>query len=301
MDPYGRSLCRSLLFVPAHRQEMVEKAAGLAADVIVLDLEESVPPAEKAAARETARRHIPRLAAAGQTVHVRANPIASGLTRDDLAAVVCPELAGVLLAKVDKAQDIRDFDVLIREQELARGVKPGASGLIPLIESALGVLSCWEICRASTRIVGLAFGAYDYSSDVGIQRTREGRELDYARQVIVTCAAAAGLAALDTPYADFRDEEGLARETEWARSLGFRGKYVIHPNQIETVNRIFRPTEEEVAQARRVVSAFEEALARGEGAVQVDGRMVDEPVAARARRLIELAQAIEAREARGSP
>ncbi len=275
---------------------MVEKAAGLAADIIVLDLEEAVPPAEKTSARATARQHILKLVATGQTVHVRVNPITSGLTRADLAAVVCPELAGVLLAKVEKPQDIRDFDVLIREQELSQGVKPGTIELIPLIESALGVLNCWEICCASTRIVGLAFGAYDYTSDLGMQRTREGRELDYARQVIVHCAAAAGLAALDTPYADFRDQEGLARETEWAKALGFRGKYVIHPGQIDPVNRIFRPTEEEVAQAQRIVTALEEALARGEGAVQVDGRMVDEPVAARARRLIELAKAIEERE-----
>ena len=285
---------------------MVEKTAGLAADVIVLDLEDSVPPTEKGRARETARQQIPRLAAAGQTVHVRVNPIASGLTRYDLAAVVCPELAAVLLPKVEKAQDIRDFDVLIREQELSNGVKPGAIGLVPLIETALGVLNCWEICRASTRVVGLAFGAEDYTSDLGARRSREGRELDYARQVIVTCAAGAqtgarpgaGLIALDTPYADFRDEEGLVRETEWARSLGFRGKYLIHPSQIEPVNRIFRPTEEEVTQAQRVVAALEEALARGQAAVQVDGGMVDEPVAARARRLIDLAKAIEEREGR---
>lgn len=275
---------------------MVEKAAGLAADIIVLDLEESVPPAEKEQAREAARQQIPRLAAAGQTVHVRVNPIGGGLTRDDLAAVVSPELSAVLLAKVEQAQDIRDFDVLIREQELSRDVKPGTIELIPLIESALGVLNCWEICRASTRIAGLAFGAYDYTSDLGMQRTREGRELDYARQVIVNCAAAARLTPLDTPYADFRDEEGLIRETEWVKALGFRGKYLIHPNQIEPVNRVFRPGDEELSQARHVVAALEEALARGEAAVQVEGRMIDEPVAARARSVIELAKAIEERE-----
>jgi citrate lyase subunit beta/citryl-CoA lyase len=289
-------LYRSLIFVPGIRENMIEKARGFAADVIVLDLEDSVPPAEKEQARQIVRRSIPTLAALGHTVHVRVNPVGSGLTRDDLAAVVCPELSGICLPKVESAQDIRDIDVLIREQEMEHGVKPGTLALIPAVESARGVLRCEEICRASTRLTAVTLGADDYTADLGVHRTREGRELDYARQVMVVCARAADIQALDTPFADFRDEEGLVRESEWVRSLGFKGKYLIHPSQIGPVNRVFRPSEEEVAYARRVVEAFEEALARGEGAVQVDGRMVDAPVAKRARALIGLAEAIEARE-----
>ena len=289
-------LLRSLVFVPGIRENMVEKAHALTADVIVLDLEDSVPPAEKAQAREIVRRAIPSLKTAGQTVHVRVNPVSSGLTRDDLAAVVCPELSGIALPKAESAQDIRDVDVLIREQELEHEVKPGTLALIPAIESALGVLSCKQICRASSRLAAISLGADDYTADLGVHRTRDGRELDYARQVMVVCARAADIAALDTPFADFRDEEGLVRETEWVRSLGFKGKYLIHPDQIEPVNRIFRPTEEEVAYARRVSAAFDEALAQGHGAVQVEGRMVDAPVAKRASRLIELAEAIAAKE-----
>jgi citrate lyase subunit beta/citryl-CoA lyase len=289
-------LYRSLVFVPGIRENMIEKARGFDADVIVLDLEDSVPPAEKEQARPIVRRAIPALVALGHTVHVRVSPVGSGLTRDDLAAVVCPELSGVCLPKVDSAQDIRDVDVLIREQELERGVKPGSLALIPTIESARGVLRCEEICRASTRLTAITLGADDYTADLGVHRTREGRELDYARQVMAVCARAADILALDTPFADFRDEEGLVRESEWVRSLGFRGKYLIHPGQIGPVNRVFRPSEEEVAYARRVVEAFEEAVARGHAAVQVDGRMVDTPVAKRARALIELAEAIEARE-----
>jgi len=289
-------LYRSLVFVPGIRENMIEKAGGFDADVIVLDLEDSVPPAEKEQARPIVRRAILALAALGHTVHVRVNPVGSGLTRDDLAAVVCPELSGVCLPKVESAQDIRDVDILIREQELERGVKPGSLALIPTIESARGVLRCEEICRASTRLTAVTLGADDYTADLGVHRTREGRELDYARQVMAVCARAADILALDTPFADFRDEQGLLRESEWVRSLGFRGKYLIHPSQIGPVNRVFRPSEEEVAYARRVVGAFEEAVARGHAAVQVDGRMVDTPVAKRARALIDLAEAIEARE-----
>ena len=290
------NLYRSLIFVPGIRENMVEKAQGLDADVIVLDLEDSVPPAEKEQARRIVRKAVPTLAARGHTMHVRVNPIGSGLTRDDLAAVVCAELSGLALPKAESAQDVRDIDVLIREQELEHGVKPGAIALIPAIESASGVLRCEEICRASTRLTAIALGADDYTADLGVHRTREGRELDYARQVMAVCARAADIVALDSPFADFRDEEGLVRESEWVRSLGFKGKYLIHPGQVGPVNRVFRPGEEEVAYARRVVEAFEEAVGRGHGAVQVDGRMVDAPVAKRARALIALAEAIEARE-----
>jgi citrate lyase subunit beta/citryl-CoA lyase len=294
-------LYRSLVFVPGIRENMIEKARAFDADVIVLDLEDSVPPAEKEQARQIVRRAIPTLAALGHTVHVRVNPVGSGLARDDLAAVVCPELAGIVLPKAESPQDVRDIDVLIREQELERGVKPGTPALIATIESARGVLRCEEICRASTRLAAITLGADDYTADLGVHRTREGRELDYARQVMAVCARAADILALDTPFADFRDEEGLIRESEWVRSLGFKGKYLIHPGQIGPVNRVFRPTEEEVAYARRVLDAFEEAVARGHGAVQVDGRMVDPPVAKRAQALIELAEAIEAHQGSRRP
>lgn len=289
-------LHRSLIFVPGIRENMLEKAQTFAADVVVLDLEDSVPPGDKAAARDLVQQHVPRLVAAGQTVHVRVNGLPSGLTRDDLAAVVCPELSGVALPKAQSPQDIRDIDVLLREQELGQEVTPGTVVLIPAIESARGLLSCEEICRASSRLVGISLGADDYTADLGVHRTREGHELTYARQVIATCCAASGLLALDTPYDDFRDEEGLIAETEWVKSLGFKGKYLIHPSQIEPVNRVFRPSEVEVAEARRIVEAFEEAEAQGLGSIQLEGRMVDRPVALRAEQLIAVAEAIEARE-----
>jgi citrate lyase subunit beta/citryl-CoA lyase len=290
-------LMRTLLFVPANRENMVERAHAAAADVIVLDLEDSVPPSEKEAAREGVRKAVPSLKAAGRTVHVRVNHLDTGLTKEDIAAAVCPELDGLAFPKAEGGQHIRDLDVLIREQELKHGIKAGSIGLIPSIESARGVLRCEEIAGASTRLSGISLGAYDYTADLGVARRADGRELEYARRVIVHCCVAYGLAALDTPFGDFRDEAGLIVETEYVKSIGFRGKYLIHPAQIEAVNRIFRPSEEEVALARRVVEAFDEAIARGHASVQVDGRMVDIPVAKRARDLLAQAEAIAAREA----
>lgn len=289
-------LMRTLLFVPANRENMIERAHAAAADVIVLDLEDSVPPAEKENARAIIKKSIPTLKAAGKTVHVRINHLDTGLTRGDIITAVSPDLGGLAFPKAEGAQHIRELDVMIREAETQNGVRPGTTALIPSIESARGVLRCEEIALASTRLAGISLGAYDYTADLGVTRTNEGKELEYARRVIVHCCTAYGLQALDTPYGDFRDEPGLIAETEYVRGIGFKGKYLIHPAQIEPVNRIFRPSDEEVESARKVVAAFDEAVERGHASVQVDGRMVDIPVAKRARDLIAYAAEIASKE-----
>ncbi|MCH8994370.1 MAG: CoA ester lyase [Chloroflexi bacterium] len=285
-------LHRSLLFVPGGRQEMLEKAARFPADVLCLDLEESVLPEEKADARELVQAAVSRLTAEGRTVHVRVNSIRSENTRDDLVAVVRPGLAGVILAKTESARDVRQVDVLLREQELANNIKPGTVELIVAIESAQALLRCEEISHASTRLVALMLGGEDFAFDMGVSRTRDGRELDHARSVIATCARAAGLVALDTPWANIEDIDGLVADAERAKAVGFVGKFVIHPSHLEPVQRVFSPSEEEIAIARRLIAAWDEAQAKGLGAVQLDGRMIDRPIAERARRLIEQAEAI---------
>jgi citrate lyase subunit beta/citryl-CoA lyase len=287
---------RSLLFVPANRENMIERAHQAQADVIVLDLEDAVPPAEKEVARRIIEKAIPSLKAAGRTVHVRVNHLDTGMTKDDIAAAVCAELGGLTFPKAEGGQQIRDFDVLIREAETKKGLKAGEIVMIPTIESAKGVLRCEEIAGASTRMAGILLGSYDYTAELGVPRRPDGRELEYARRVIVHCCVAYGLQPLDTPYADFRDEAGLLAETEYVQSIGFKGKYLIHPAQIEPVNRIFRPSDAELENARKVVAAFDEAVARGEGSVQVDGRMVDVPVAKRAKDIIAYAEEIARRE-----
>ena len=285
-------LYRSLLFVPGAQEEVLTKAGRFPADILCLDLEESVPPEEKTRARELVQAAVPALANAGRSVHVRVNSIESGLTRGDLAAAVQPGLAGVLLAKTQSPQDVRDVDVLLREQELAHEVEAGTVELIVAIESARALLRCEEISRASTRLAALALGGEDFTFDMGVARTRDGRELDYARSFVATCARAAGLVALDTPWTDIGDIDGLVADAERAKVVGFGGKYLIHPDHLEPLHRVFSPSEEEVAAARKLLAAWEEAQGRGLGVVQFDGRMVDGPIAERARHVIEQAQAI---------
>ncbi len=287
-------LLRSLMFVPGNREDMLAKAASVPADAVVIDLEDAVPPGEKAHARATAAAAIGALAAAGRAVHVRVNGLRTGLTRDDLAAVVGPGLAAVHLPKVEAAQDLRDLDVLLREQELARGIRPGIVRSVALIETARGVLRCEDICRASDRLVAFALGAEDLSRDLGVPRPAAEPDthdaLSFARATLVYTARAYRLLAVDTPYPHVRDEAGLVREATLARALGMNGKYAIHPAQVEPLNRVFSPSREEVEEARRIIAAYEEAAAKGLGAVSVDGRMVDEPIVRAARELVAFAE-----------
>ena len=288
-------LQRSLLFVPGNRPELLEKAGRFPADVLCLDLEESVPPDDKSSARGLVRDAVARLSGEGRTVHVRVNSTASGLTRDDLAAVVQSGLAGVLLAKTQSAQHVRQIDVLLREQELAHDVRPGTVELIAAIESAQALLRCEEISRTSTRLVALMLGGEDFTFDLGVARTRDADELTYARSHIATCARAASLSALDTPWVEIEDIEGLEADSRRARTLGFAGKYAIHPSHLDAIHRVFTPSDEEVTAARTLLERWEAAVARGDGVVQLDGRMVDGPIAERARALIERATAARGR------
>lgn len=285
-------LHRSLLFVPGGLEELLEKAGRYPADVLCLDLEESVLPDDKPRARELVARAVAKLSQAGRTVQVRLNSIQSEETKLDLAAVAQPGLASVLLAKTQTPQDVRDVDVLLREQELAHEITPGTIELVVAIESAQALLRCEAISRASTRLGALMLGAEDFTFDMGAQRTTDGRELDHARNVIATCARAANLYALDTPWPEIGGVENLVADAARARAVGFSGKYVIHPTHIEPVHAVFSPSEADVAQARSVLEAWDGAQARGLGAVQLDGRMIDRPIAERARRVLDQAEAI---------
>lgn len=286
-------LHRSLLFVPAIRENMLEKAVSSEADIVVLDLEDSVPQAEKAQARELARRHAPLIAGSGRTVHVRVN--SGEQAREDVAAVLCTAVSGLSLPKVEGPQDVRDIDIVLREFELRQAIKPGQTELVVWIETARGLQRASESLTASTRVKAAALGHEDYTNDLGIQRTAEGAELDFARNLIAVAAIAVGVTPLDGPYSDFRDVEGARAELERIKQMGYKGKFCIHPAQLADVNAAFTPTPTEVEYARRVVGAYDEAEAQGRGAVQLDGKMIDVPIARRARRLIEAAAAIERR------
>lgn len=275
---------------------MIEKAGSLPTDVLVLDLEDSVPTAEKANARAMVRDAITGPVLKGQRVFVRINSIGSGLMEEDLEAVITPGIDGINIPKPNSADDIKKVEAIIERLEKERGIEKGHIKLTPWVETAKGLINAFEIASASPRIVGIIFGAEDFTLDTGMQRTEGGEELLYPRTMVVVAAKAADVIAIDTPYNNFRDDEGLIREATLARKLGFEGKYIIHPNQIEPVNQAFRPTFEEVEQARRTVEAFEAAEAQGFASTSVDGKMIDIPQANRARKLLMVADSIERRE-----
>ncbi|HYM16279.1 MAG TPA: CoA ester lyase [Dehalococcoidia bacterium] len=288
-------LLRTLLFVPGNRPRMLARAESAGADALVLDLEDAVPGSEKVAARRLVQAWVPRLAAAGRTVFVRVNAPRTGLARADVRAAVRAGVAGVVVPKAESAQDLRDLDVLLREAEMARRIRPGDIGTIPIIESARGLLRCEEIAGASDRIVALSLGGEDYTAELGALRDARGAALAHLRYTVVTVAVANGLPAIDTPWVDTRDVRGLAAEARLARSIGFKGKYVIHPDQVAAVSNAFTPSREEVAEARRVVAAAKRGAAGGRGSVSIGGRMIDAPVVERARRVLAAAEAMEAR------
>ena len=290
---------RSLLFVPGNRQDMLQKAQVLAPDALVPDMEDSVPTAEKARAREIVASMLEPLAQAGQRLIPRINSLDTGLLEQDLAAVVGPHIYGVSVGKFDSAWDAHQVVSIIEVLERKARLELGSIKLIPWIETAKAIVNAYEICSASPRIVGVAFGAEDFTVDMAIQRSQEGAELAYPRTVIGVAAKAANVLALDTPNPNFRDPEDLKRDAYTARQFGFKGKFAIHPSQIEIINSIFAPSLEEVEYARRVVQAFEEAEALGRGATSLDGKMIDVPIVKRARDLLALAQSIEHRQSPG--
>ena len=283
---------RSLLFVPGNREEMLTKAASLPADVLVPDLEDSVPDGEKEHAREIVREVVKTLTQAGRTVIPRINALDTGLARDDLAAVVGPNVYGVTVGKVTSTWEIEQVSAILDSLEEQAGVEIGHTRLIPWLESAMAIVNAYQIASASPRIVAVAIGAEDFTNDMSVQRSDGGDEVRYARSVVAVAARAAGVIAIDTPYVNFRDAEGLEREVRSALPLGFKAKFAIHPAQLETINTLFSPSEEELEYARQVVAAFAEAEAEGRGSTSLDGKMIDIPVVKRARNLLALADAM---------
>ena len=294
MDNQQRSIpiLRSILFVPAIVERFIARAPDTGAAVICLDIEDSVPPAEKANARQLAAQAIDSLSAAGCPLFVRVNALHTGLLEDDLLAVVKPGLDGIVLSKTGSAETVRRAGHYLTILERQQGMTRGAVAIIPLVESAEAILNANEIAGASPRLVALSLGAEDLAVDMGLQRTPGAREIEWPRAQLAFAAIANGLVAIDTPEPDYTDLEHLERDSTFARSLGFRGKYCIHPGQVEVVNRVFSPGEEEIAEARDIVRLLEhEGIAKGRAAIPVNGKMIDTPIYWQAKRLLAWAEA----------
>ncbi|MBN8872769.1 MAG: CoA ester lyase [Rhodospirillales bacterium] len=284
------SRLRSLLFTPANHARRVEKALTLPADAVILDLEDAVANAEKPAARQVvaATLALPRRNA----LYVRVNALSTGWSYADLVAVVQPGLDGIVLPKVEDADQLRTADWLIGALEAERELTPGRIDLVPIIETATGISALERIVRAGTRTRRLAFGAGDFTLDCGMTWSRDELELLPARAACVTASRAAGLEPpLDTVWADLRDPDGFVASAARAAGLGFQGKMCIHPDQIAPANAAFTPSDAALAQARRIVAAFEAAEAQGSASIQLDGQFIDYPIVARARRVIALGEA----------
>jgi len=283
---------RSVLTVPVIIPRFVEKAPASGANVICLDIEDSVPPGEKVRARLLAAEAISAMPRGPYSLFVRVNGPHTGLMEDDLSGVVRPGLDGVIISKAPDAETIRRIDDLLTDLEREQSIEPGTIAIAPLIETALGVMNSLAICAASRRVTAAVFGAEDLATDMRIQRTREGEEVRWARAQVAVACHAAGVTPIDTPDPDYTDLEYLEREMSLARSLGYLGKLCIHPTQVEMANRIFRPSDGEIADARTTVELFErEGIAKGRAAIPSEGRMIDTPIYERARRLLEWAEA----------
>ena len=282
-------IMRSWMFVPGYQQRMIDKAYGLKIDVAMFDIEDGVPPGEKDAARAMMAQTLSG-PSSEMLRFVRIHPAGTKAMEADLPAVIRPGLDGLTLTKVNSPEDVLKVSAILDEREEGAGLERGSVRLLATIESARGLVQAAAIAASSPRLVGLMFGAEDFAIDLGMFSVRQGEAGDflYARSALVVAAASEGLQAIDRVYLDIRNPTGLEEDTRFARDLGFTGKALIHPAQIEVVEKVFRPTDAEVEYARRVVEAFETAEAEGAGAVAIDGQMVDLPVVERARRVLQL-------------
>ena len=285
--PTGQPL-RSPLFVPGNKGRMLEKARTLPADAVILDLEDGVPPGEKAAARDTVRQALEAGAYTPQVI-LRVNAPGSGLIEADLEGALTAGVQAVCLPKAEEASDVVRLASLLAAFEQEHGLAAGALGILLMVETALGVLNAYDLARSSRRVQALCLGGEDLCRDLGAVRTRDGLEIAYARAYLVHAARAAGALAIDTVFVDLADHDRLQAEARQARQLGYSGKLLIHPAQIEPVHQAFAPSAGEVAHARRVLEAFEAAQARGDGVIALEGQMIDAPVVARAREVLALA------------
>lgn len=280
----------NMLFVPAGDERKLAKLPSLDADAVILDLEDAVAVARKPQARAAAARAI----AGGSIealVYVRVNGVDSGFLLDDLEAVVVEGLHGIVLPKTESAAHLEMVDWLLSAYEGRRGLPPGGIKVLPIVETPTGVLRVADIARVGKRVERLCFGAGDFSMHVGVTWPPSGElsgTLMAAKAALVTASSAYGLAPPhDSVYPDFRDLERLESEAEQAMALGFGGKHAIHPAQVEVIRRVFRPSDAEVAWARKVVLTFERQESEGVANVSLDGQLVDYPVYERARRILE--------------
>ena len=282
-------LVRSLLFVPGNQPNMLDKALTLNPDVYVPDMEDSIPINEKENARGIITSFLYKMASTNTLVIPRINSLDTGFTQKDMDSVIGVHIFGVSVGKIECSQDIKQVCNMIGEVENKNELQSGSIKLLPWIETAKAIVNAYEICVASPRIIGVGFGAEDFTNDMGIDRTEDSSEIAYARSVVSVAARAADVLAIDTPYFALGNLDGLSRDVKQAKKCGFNGKFAIHPEQIPVINEGFSPSRNEVDKAKRIIDAFQEAELHGRGSISLDGMVVDIPVVKRARNILKLA------------
>ncbi len=276
------------MFVPGNNPGMMADAHIYRPDSIMLDLEDSVTMAEKDTARLLVYNALKSVDYGDTEMVVRINPLNTPYGKKDIEAVVKAGVDVIRMPKTETAEEVVEVEREIERVEREIGCE-GRTLIMAAIESALGICNAYAIATASPRMMGIALGAEDYCANLKTQRTPDGDELRLARETIVVAARAAGIAALDTVYSNLEDMETFRKEVEFIHRLGFDGKSIINPRQIEIVNEVFAPTEKAIEKARIILAAIREAEAKGSGVIAVNGKMVDRPVVIRAQRTIDLA------------
>ena len=283
---------RSMLFLPGNTPNMLINGNCLGSDAVIFDLEDAVSPAEKDAARILVRNTMRYMDFRGCETIIRINSTDTPYWKADLEAMMPQKPQLILLPKTGSPRDILEVDGWMSELEDKLGMERNTVGLMALIETALGVENAFAIATASKRVKALFLGAEDLTADLQCKRTKEGREIEYARTRLVAAARAAGVEVYDTPFTDVNDDEGIWTDTRLAKALGFTGKASISPRHVEVINQVFSPTEKEIDYAYEVMEAIALAEKQGRGVIALRGKMIDAPIVARAKQTIAAAEAL---------
>lgn len=284
-------LRRTMMFVPGNNPAMVKDAGIYGADSIMFDLEDAVSMAEKDAARDLVYEALQTQDYGDAELVVRINGQDTPYYANDVRAMVKAGIDVVRLPKAEDAEMVKKLDADITAAEKEFGREEGSTMLMAAIESAKGVINAYQIASASDRMMGIALSAEDYTTDMKTHRYPDGAELEFARNMVLHAARAAGVAAFDTVFTNMNDTEGFYRETEYIHQLGFDGKSLVNPRQIPMVNKVYEPTKKEIENAKNVENAIKEAKLKGSGVISMNGQMVDRPVVLRAERVMRLAKA----------
>ena len=285
-------LRRTRLYIPGNNPAMIQNASIYGTDSLVFDLEDSITISEKDSAKNLVKNALEEIDFGKCEVTVRINSLDTDFFALDLDAIVTPKLDGILLPKTESLDDIKLVDEELTRIENEKKLTVGKIRIMPILESASGVLNVEEIATGP-RIAAIGLGGEDLTADIGAKRTKEGKELEYISSKIILACAANRIQAIDTVYADINDHEGLYQATLKAIDLGFQGKSIIHPSQIEPVHKAFMPSIDEIDKAKKIVKAYKESVKKGTGAITVDGRMIDLPVVIRSERILKRAKATE--------